>query len=335
MLQSLRIFKIMGIPIELHITFILLLILVYFLWGFGGLILYALLFTSVVLHELGHSYVAKKYGVNIAKIMLLPIGGVAMMDKIPREGEFRIAVAGPLVSITLGILLLIFSKYVDFNVNGYSLFQSIGYLNILLGIFNLLPAFPMDGGRILRAILSKKISYIKATKIASSIGQYFAFMMLIFGLLNMNIILILIAIFIYVGATQEYRAVIFDELFKKIKAKDIMTTNIIHVHPEMSVNEFIDFMLKHRYLGYPVIENGNLVGVVTINDIAGVEKSKKIRDVMKSPVVVSPDADISEILGSMDDEDRVFVLENGKLKGLISKTDVLRALRILGLKEGF
>jgi len=159
--------------------------------------------------------------------------------------------------------------------------------------------------------------------------------MLIFGLLNMNIILILIAIFIYVGATQEYRAVIFDELFKKIKAKDIMTTNIIHVHPEMSVNEFIDFMLKHRYLGYPVIENGNLVGVVTINDIAGVEKSKKIRDVMKSPVVVSPDADISEILGSMDDEDRVFVLENGKLKGLISKTDVLRALRILGLKEGF
>ncbi|AEF96567.1 CBS domain-containing protein [Methanotorris igneus] len=334
-MQSLRIFKVMGIPIELHITFILLLILVYFLWGLGGLILYSLLFTSVVLHELGHSYIAKKYGVKIAKIMLLPIGGVAMMDKIPREGEFKIAIAGPLVSVTLGILLLVFSNYVDFNVSGYPLFKSIGYLNILLGIFNLLPAFPMDGGRILRATLSKKISYIKATKIASTIGQYFAFMMLIFGLLNMNIILILIAIFIYVGATQEYRAAIFDEVFKKIKAKDIMTTKIIHVHPEMSIDEFIDFMLKYRHLGYPVIENGNLVGVVTINDIANVEKSKKIRDVMKNPIIVSPDADVSEILGSMDEEDRVFVVENGNLKGLISKTDVLRALRILGLKEGF
>ena len=336
-MQSFKIATIMDIPIELHITFILLLILVYYFWGIGGFILYVFLFTSVVLHELGHSYIAKKYGVNIEKILLLPIGGVAMMDNIPRDGEFKIAIAGPIVSIVLGILFLVLSNFLDFNILKidsmvYPLFMTVGILNIMLGIFNLVPAFPMDGGRILRALISNKVGYLKATRIASTLGQYFSFLMLIFGIITFNVILILIALFIYFGAHQEYNAVLTYSIFDRLKIKDVMSENIVSISPESSVKDLVDLMFKYKYMGYPVVEGGVLVGSVSFNDIRDVNDSIKIRDIMTPPVVVSENTDFNELLYKIHDADRVYVVDNGKLKGIISKTDIIRILKLMGLK---
>ncbi|XRO76566.1 site-2 protease family protein [Methanocaldococcus sp. 10A] len=332
---SIRLFKIMGIPIELHITFILFLIIVIALSIMNNSIFWAvlfiLLFVSVVLHELGHSYVAKKYGVKIEKILLLPIGGVAMMDKIPKEGELKIGLAGPLVSFIIGITLLIISQFFDININGYPLLYTLSLLNLMLGSFNLIPAFPMDGGRILRAMLSKRYGYLKSTKIAANIGKSLALIMLIFGLLSMNIILILVSLFVYFGAEQESKIVEIETIFKNIKAKDIMTLNPVYVTPDMSVEEFLNFMLKHKYFGYPVVENGKLVGCIGINNIH--KKEGTVRDYMQKPVVVDENTDINDILRKMAYTDRVFVVEDGKLKGIISKTDILRAMNILELKE--
>ncbi|ACX73329.1 peptidase M50 [Methanocaldococcus vulcanius M7] len=334
-MYSIRLFKIMGIPIELHITFILFLIIIVafsiiydsIFWA----ILFILLFVSVVLHELGHSYVAKKYGVRIEKILLLPIGGVAMMDKIPKEGELKIGIAGPLVSFAIGISLLVISRFFDVNVDGYPLLYTLSLLNLILGGFNLIPAFPMDGGRILRAILSKKYGYLKSTKIAVNIGKILALIMLLLGLLSMNVMLILVSLFVYFGAEQEGKVVEVDEVFKNIKAKDIMTPNPICVSPDMSIEEFLDFMLKHKYFGYPVVEDGKLVGCIGINNIH--KKDGIVRDYMEDPVLVDEDEDIKEVLKKMSHVDRVFVVKNGKLEGIISKTDILRAMNILELKE--
>ncbi|AXI24656.1 site-2 protease family protein [Methanofervidicoccus sp. A16] len=336
---SFRIAKVMNIPIELHITFILLLILVYYFWGLDGLILYIFLFASVVVHELAHSYVAKRYGVYIEKILLLPIGGMAMMDKIPKRGELKIAIAGPIVSILLGIILISLSNFIKgpiLNIGGmnYPLLTTVGILNIFLGAFNLLPAFPMDGGRILRALLASKMDYIEATKIASVVGQYFSFLLLLFGILSFNIILILIALFIYYGATQEYHALVTEEIFNKIKAKDIMNPRIVSVSPKDTVKDLVYLIFKYRYMGYPVVEDGKLVGTVSFNDITTVSDKILIKDIMKQPVTVPEDATLNDIIFKLGNDDRVYVLDkNNRLKGIISKTDVLRILRLLKLKD--
>jgi len=335
---SFRIVRIMGIPIELHITFILLLLLVYYFWGLDGLVLYIFLFASVVIHELAHSYVAKKYGVYIDKILLLPIGGMAMMDRIPRRGELKIAIAGPIVSILLGIVLIILSSFIEapvLHIDGidYPLLTTVGILNIVLGVFNLLPAFPMDGGRILRALLASRMNYLKATRIASIVGQYLSFVLLLLGILSFNIILILIALFIYYGASQEYHSLITEDVFSKIKAKDIMTTKVVSVSPEDTVKDLVDVMFKYRYMGYPVVKDGKLVGTVSFNDISTVSDKIPVKDIMKPPITVSETTTLKDIIHKLDSSDRVYVLDrDGRLKGIVSKTDVLRVLKILELK---
>lgn len=336
---SFRIVKILGIPIELHITFILLLLLVYYFWGIDGLILYIFLFASVVIHELAHSYIAKKYGVYIDKILLLPIGGMAMMDRIPRRGELKIAIAGPMVSILLGIVLIILSSFIEapvLHIDGidYPLLTTVGILNIVLGVFNLFPAFPMDGGRILRALLASRMNYIKATKIASLIGQYLSFLLLLLGILSFNIILILIALFVYYGAFQEYHAIITEDVFSKIKAKDVMTSRVVSVSPEDTVKDLVDVMFKYRYMGYPVVKDGKLVGTVSFNDISTVSDKILVRDIMKPPITVPEDANLKDVIVELNSSDRVYVLDrDSRLKGIISKTDVLRILKILELKD--
>lgn len=336
---SFRIVRIMGIPIELHITFILLLILVYYFWGLDGLILYIFLFLSVVIHELAHSYVAKKYGVHIEKILLLPIGGMAMMDRIPREGELKIAIAGPVVSILLGIVLILLSNFIEapvLYIEGidYPLLITVGVLNIILGVFNLFPAFPMDGGRILRALLASKMNYLKATRIASLVGEFLSFILLLLGILSLNVILILIALFIYYGASKEYHVLVTEDVFSKIKVKDIMTTKIVAVSPQDTVKDLMDTMFKYRYMGYPVVEKGKLVGSVSFNDITHVSEKVLVRDIMKPPVTVSEDKTLKDVIPGLETSDRVYVLDkNRRLKGIISKTDVLRILKILEFRK--
>jgi Zn-dependent protease len=197
--------RVMGIPVRVHITLLILLIIAAFNYKFWGVVYMVGLFASVALHELGHSWVAIRKGCRVREIMLLPIGGVAKMESLPTRpmDEFLIAVAGPLTSLALaGIFLLLGST--GFLV---MLFISLSGINLMLGLFNLLPSFPMDGGRIFRAFMTPKIGRLKATELAARIGRILAVAGGIWGVFHGEWILVLIAIFIYQAAGAEYRAV--------------------------------------------------------------------------------------------------------------------------------
>lgn len=230
MQSPLKIGNIMDIPIKLDTSFLLALpISAYFFainsqpYGFAGVeptaVRYALsalsaifLFVSVLLHELAHSYVAKRYGVNIASITLLLFGGVASMGVPQKPGqEAKIAFAGPLTSLMIGSICLFTYNYVISSNSAlsqnsiYLIIWVLGSMNLLLGIFNLLPAFPMDGGRILRSFLAIKMSYVKATHSAASIGKFIAILMAIFGIYVGDLWFLLIAFYIYGSASNEDR----------------------------------------------------------------------------------------------------------------------------------
>lgn len=202
--------KVMGIPVRVHITLIILLIFAAFKFGFWGVLYMAGLFASIALHELGHSWVAIRKGCRVHEIMLLPIGGVAKMNNLPSKpmDEFLVAVAGPLTSFALSGIFLLLSG------TGFlmMLFASLSGINLMLGLFNLLPSFPMDGGRIFRAFMTPRIGRLKATALAARIGRIMAVAFGIFGLFQGHIILVLIAIFIYQAAGAEYRAVYMQQM---------------------------------------------------------------------------------------------------------------------------
>lgn len=230
MRSALKIGSIIGIPIKLDTSFLLALpISAYFFAinsqpsGFAGveppIVRYALsalsaifLFASVLLHELAHSYLAKRYGVNIDSITLLLFGGVASMEIPQKPGqEEKIAFAGPLTSLIIGFICLFTYSYIispnsALSQNSiYLIIWILGSMNLLLGIFNLLPAFPMDGGRILRSFFARKMSYVKATHSAASIGKFIAILMAIFGIYVGDLWFPLIALYIYGSASNEDR----------------------------------------------------------------------------------------------------------------------------------
>jgi Zn-dependent protease len=213
---SLPIFRIAGIQLRIHITFLLLIAwLAFGYYAEGGsavaasrVIFILLLFVCVVLHEFGHAFAAKAFGINTPDITLLPIGGVARLERMPEEPvqELIIAVAGPMVNVVIALGLFVAGGSQAFvnssTVEGGGFIAQLMTINILLVLFNLLPAFPMDGGRVLRALLAIRMSYARATQVAATIGQGFAFVFGFIGLL-WNPFLIFIALFVYIGASQE------------------------------------------------------------------------------------------------------------------------------------
>ncbi len=234
---SYQVAKIWGIPVKVHISLVVLLVYVGLSgglaagrqhgWATGGLavlvnmLLMALVFVSVALHELGHSFIALRKGCRVRQITLMIIGGAAQMEQIPSRprDEFRMAIAGPLVSLTIGLLTLTAGTWLrgrGWALPGF-LLVNLGLINLLLAGFNLLPAFPMDGGRILRAALSGRMGRLKATRIAARIGRWVAFLMGIFGISYRNWFLVAIAFFIYTAAGAEYRMLQFQQTFRPMR----------------------------------------------------------------------------------------------------------------------
>jgi len=380
---SVEIGKVMGIPIKLHISFILILPL--FVWtfaekspvpfGFKGMesnylfsaLAVVLLFTCVVFHELSHSSVAIRNGIKIDSITLFIFGGVASIEKIPRDPnvESRMALAGPGMSIAIGATFftsfLISSSLLDgvsginllegfystlLTMEGYEgavseitvLFFILGYLNMFLAIFNLLPAFPMDGGRFLRAYFAKRMSYLKATRKAVYFGKVIAVLMGIFGFL-VNPFLVLIAFFIYIGATEEEKATIIDISLEGTKVGDLFSTDVMSISPDASITELTVLMFKEKHMGYPVvgegIDSGNVLGVVTLHDIRGIamedRDSMKVSDVMSENVIcTSPEDDAVDALKLMSKNNigRLIVMENEAMIGILSRTDLMKAIEL-------
>ena len=303
------------------------------------------------IHELGHSYIAKKHGTNIKNITLFLFGGVSSLDEIPRDPrtELKMAMAGPGVSFLIGLILIIIYSF--FKPAGESfgdyLFLSpinnpylrlvwmLAVLNIVLGIFNLLPAFPMDGGRVLRAWLAERMSYIKATREAAGIGKMFAIFMGIFGLFY-NIWFMLIAFFIYIGASEEEKSTEINLILEGVKIKDIMSKEVQTVTSGMSVEELVEYIFRFKHMGYPVVDNGQLKGVVTFADAQKVPKDErkviKVSQVMNKNIISlqeDDDAVNAFRLMTVNNIGRIIVKKGEKISGIVSRTDLMRAIQLL------
>ena len=203
--RSYNLLTVMGIPIRMHLTLVIALIFFTFSYGLSGFLIAAGVLISVALHELGHSWVAIRKGCHVREIMLLPIGGVAKMSNLPSRpaDEFLIAAAGPATSFILASLLWVLTASDAF----VRFFAHLSAINLMLCLFNLLPSFPMDGGRIFRAFMTPRVGRLKATELAARIGRVLAVAGGIYGLFNGHFMLMVIAIFIYNAAGAEYRSV--------------------------------------------------------------------------------------------------------------------------------
>ncbi|NMC88396.1 MAG: CBS domain-containing protein [Methanomicrobiales archaeon] len=371
---SLQIGTLAGIPVKLHWSFLLViplfawiigsqieltteLIAVLFgvpidmtliVMGFNPYILGTIvalgLFVGVFVHEMAHSLIAKAKGIEIHSITLLILGGVSQMEETmpdPRI-ELPMALAGPLMSLAVGlvcgVLVYVFEVAIpDPAVVGVLVFV-FGYLsllNILLFGFNLLPAFPMDGGRVLRAWLARRMSLSRATKIAADIGKIFAVLFGIVGFLLLNPILILIAFFIYIGASQEATSLRYNILLQDVTVADAMSSPVVTVEPTVSLSRVLEMMHETRHLGFPVMERGSLVGIIALADIHKISsidrEAMQVRDVMtRSPMTLQPSAPLVDALRIMSSQNigRIPVVTDDILVGIVTRTDVLRVMEL-------
>ena len=311
MKYSFRIGSAWGIPIELHITFTLLMAAVFVL-TFPELyffILILFLFVFVVFHELAHSVVARHYSIKVRKIVLYPIGGVSEIEEIPENPriEWRMAIAGPLISFVIGGILLGLSQIISVATTGAptslsltttgNLILDLAVLNIILGAFNLIPAFPMDGGRVFRALLAEHLKFSDATKYAAFIGRLFGIVMVMVGIF-FNLWLVIVGIFIYIGATEETEQTIVSTTLARVRVHDVMHPEVATVAPETTLTDALEIMFKARYHDALVEKEGVLQGIVTWNEIMKVKQAQRntirVETLEKKQISVFEDESILE-----------------------------------------
>ena len=295
MKYSLKIGKAWGIPIELHFTFLLLIIAVLalslinlqyytFYEAFYTFFIVLFLFVFVVFHELAHSIVARRYGIKVRKIVLYPIGGVSEIEEIPDNPaqEWRMAIAGPLTSLVFGFAILAVSLALTpyllpfvftLSTTGDVLFD-LAVLNILLGLFNLIPAFPMDGGRVFRALLAERMKFSDATRYAVNIGKIFGIAMVIIGFV-FNFLLVLVGLFVYLGASEEGEQTIVSTKLAGVRVRDVMQSEIGRVNPQQTITEALEVMFKNRYHDVLVEKEGVFEGIVTWNELMKVTPDQR------------------------------------------------------------
>ncbi len=281
---SWRIGRIAGIDVYLHLTFLLLvgwIGLSYYLpgrnlvAGLAGVASILVLFGIIVLHELGHALTARRYGIPTRDITLLPIGGVARLEKMPDDPrqELWVALAGPAVNVVLALvcaaLLLGFTQTplkgpVDL-VAGHPL-RNLVWINVVLAVFNMIPAFPMDGGRVLRALLALRLDYVRATRIAASVGQMLALGFGFIGLFS-NPFLVIIALFVWMGAAAEANMVQMKSSLGGVQVREAMITEFRTVSASDSLRTVADHVLAGFQQDFPVHDGTQLVGILTRKDL--------------------------------------------------------------------
>jgi Zn-dependent protease len=317
-----------------------------------GLVAATLLFSSVLLHELAHSFVAIRFGIEVLSIRLFIFGGLAQVSQEPRSGrhEFLIALAGPATSMVLAVFFGI--PYVAFYLGDGSraVAAVAGYLalsNVLLALFNLIPGFPLDGGRILRAILwDRWDDMARATKVVSQIGNAFALFLIVVGALQFfltqslisGLWFIFIGLFMKQSAVGSYQAAVLKQALAGVRIRQIMTEHVVTVDWLAPVDELVrDYIYKHQFTNFPVFNREEFIGMVSLADVKSVPKElwgfKQVRDIM-TPVdqvpTLSPNDDATEALSRMvtDDLGRMPVVENGRLVGIVSRRDIMNLFKI-------
>lgn len=359
-----KVATIMGIPMRVHFSWLIVFGLITWLlssryfpiaapdlpiasYWVKGVLAALLLFASVAFHELAHSYVAQKYKLTIESITLFIFGGVAQMKGEPPhpKAEFWIAIAGPLSSFFLSAFFYILMM----NTAGGSkpLFAYLAQINFIIGVFNLIPGFPMDGGRVLRSVIwRRKRDYFYATQKASSIGRMIALFFIFFGLFSIftggpgGLWLMLIGWFLYSAAQASYQQSTLQETLSGIKVKDIMVTDLKTLSPSITIDKAVDeYFLRYGYGGFPVTDDGKFLGIITLKEVKEIPR-EDWRNVKVSEVFVPhdkkwgvpPDADVMKALELMikEDKGRIVVTEKDRIIGLITRNGIARYVQIKG-----
>jgi Zn-dependent protease/CBS domain-containing protein len=301
---SLNIGTIAGTAVRVHITFLLFLV-----WIFAadyasggpdeawtGLLFMVLLFACVLAHEFGHIFTARAFGVATPDVTLLPIGGVARLERIPEEPrqEFLIAIAGPAVNVVIGLaLMLLAGAHLDpvaLSVDNaqISMLDRLANVNLFLAVFNMIPAFPMDGGRVLRALLAIRMGHTRATETAAAIGQGVAFLLGFVGLFY-NPLLIFIAVFVYLAAASEAHTVAMRAMAHGVPVTNAMMTGLAKLTPQAHVDEAVQTLLRTSQSEFPVVDGADKpVGLLARGDLIRAVKQlgpdARVADVMSTKV---------------------------------------------------
>jgi Zn-dependent protease/predicted transcriptional regulator len=371
---SLNIGKVIGIPVRIHYTLWLVLLLIAWSLAYGympkhypglgattywaiGTVTATILFVSVFLHELSHSYIAKKNDLPIARITLFFFGGVSEMSEEPKDAalEIRMAAAGPLTSFLIGGVLGGL-YYVTGLASGPAtgtnpltpVIATLYYaalLNGVLGAFNLIPAFPLDGGRVLRGSLWKRSKNLvgataNATRVSEAISlamMAVGFFYLIIGDFVNGLWIIFLGWFIRSGAETSLRQTRLTEALAGVRVGDIMTRDLLSVSPDASVQQLVsDYFLVHPHGGYPVVSGGKLLGVVTMSSVRSIPREK--RDVervseamvpLERTVIVNPNTSALDALHMMakNGVGRLLVMDGDRIAGIVTRGDLMKTMR--------
>jgi Zn-dependent protease/predicted transcriptional regulator len=370
---GLSLFKVAGIRLRLDYTWFIVFALVLFALSAGylprtfpgqepqtywlaGLVATLLFFASVVIHELAHSLVAVRSGIPIPEITLFIFGGVSRLGHEPKDPhtEFKVAVVGPLSSFVLAALFGGL-RFVLSGLEPSLLVVVIGYLawiNVALGVFNLIPGFPLDGGRILRAYLWwQSGSLTRATKVATDIGKGFAVALMILGGLQIfaqNLVnglwFLFIGMFLRGMSIQGYEELIIRKALEGVKVEEVMVREVVAVPPDLPLSRLVhDYFLHYAYRGFPVVDQGKVMGMVSVVEVRRVppeqHDTRRVADIMTPlgpELLISPDTSLAEALVRMsqEEQDRLLVLQPDQtLAGLITKTGLLRFVQVKRILE--
>ncbi len=364
--MSLKVGKISGIEIRLHYSWFVIFALVtwslatgylpfeysgqpeFFYWTVGA-IAAGTLFLSVLVHEVAHSIVASRNKLAVPRITLFFFGGVSEISEEPKDAstELKMAASGPLSSLLIGITFVgaWFISMPVAPIGVKAILQYAGYINVLLAGFNMIPAFPMDGGRVLRALIwMRNGRFMAATRTATTVSHAFSYLFMAVGIVEMfffslfsGLWLLVIGLFVKGNADANLNQTVISQTLGNMRVKEIMTREVHSVGPDISIQQFVNsYMKEHKHRGFPVVSGGRLLGIVTDHDVRQVPveywDEKAVKDIMKPAeelVTVEPDDTASDAFMKMAREGvgRLPVLDGGNLVGIITRSDIVNVIQ--------
>jgi Zn-dependent protease len=347
-----------GIRVRVHSTFLIL--VAWFALSYWqatgsvaavvyGVVFILALFGCVLLHELGHALTAARFGVRTRSITLLPIGGIAAVEKMPENPrlEIVIALAGPAVNLVIALLLWLYLEasgglvpWEELGLVTGAFWQRLMLVNVLLAGFNLLPAFPMDGGRVFRATLALSMDRLRATRVAAGVGQGVALFMALMGLMY-NPFLLLIAIFVWIGAAAESSTEIMKSRLSGLTAKEAMLSNFQTLEPHDTLARAVELTLAGSQKDFPVVTGGHMVGFLTqahmLRALQQDGEQLPVERVMQAEVLEVPSNEVLErVLEHMQKRSMPMagIVDKGRLVGIVNHDNLVELLRILAAREG-
>lgn len=368
---AITIFRVWGIPVRVHVSWLVIFGLIAWSLSVGyfprvlpdlplvaywanGLLAALLLFVSVFLHELSHSVAARRYGIPVSGITLHVFGGVSQLEREPgRPGvEIVVAIVGPLTSLVIAAVVAAADALWAPPPAAAAVMRYLTLVNVVVGVFNLVPGFPLDGGRLLRAVLWKWKGNLRwATQMASRVGSAVAFLLMGLGILRAlageflgGLWFVLIGVFLRQAAEGSYQQLVVRRALAPLAVRDVMTREVVHVPPDLSVAQVVhDFFWQHHVSSFPVLDGPQVVGILSIHQLKAIPQERwaetPVREIMlpvSGPLIAAPGDRLWQAFEKLSQNGlgRLAVVENGALVGYLSLKDVLHILAVSAAGSG-